>query len=186
MELFFQKANSMVFLKVSTLPVLEWIRGDLAAIEQEAFAPNPYLIDYAYTYDNFKNMVRAENETLIVAMEDLPGQVVMGYVSLFRDEYSNYEVSSLAVRSKWRGQGIGKALLKHAINDLHNTEITRAPWANWQYTIYLHTPADKIYGSVDFYIRNGFNFDSVVNDYYEVGKHAIKLTRDARFTTISP
>ncbi len=76
-----------------------------------------------------------------------------------------FSIASLAVRSSYRGNGIGRTILRKCF------EVAREMGYN---SVWLETPVD---GPVAFYLSEGFRIEEVLKDYYGNGVDGLKLVR---------
>ncbi|VFQ92966.1 unnamed protein product [Cuscuta campestris] len=136
------------------------IVDEIVRIEKRAFPKHESLAQ------SFNEELRKNNAGLLY-MEAENGEVA-GYVMFSWPSSLSASITKLAVKEKYRREGIGEALLKGAIQKCRGRNVQR---------VSLHvdpsrTPAVKLYEKL------GFQVDALVEGYYSVDRSAYRMYID--------
>jgi ribosomal protein S18 acetylase RimI-like enzyme len=97
----------------------------------------------------------------------VPKETILGYASWTKKVHMAY-LETIAVNSKLQGQGIGRLLMDHVVNDIKQKDpaITQ-----------LHVVTDNdAKQAVSFYVRYGFCPSGCVNDEFILGTTQVHLS----------
>ena len=141
--------------------VREWNRADVplvAAIDRECFGLEPWSeTEYAKEFSS---------EWFCGTVLEMDGEIV-GYVCgklVFEDA----EILRIAVKNKWRGQGLGGTLLNGFIDSVKTRGGTR---------VFLEVRTGNV-AAVRLYRSRGFTLTRERKKYYADGEDALEMKKD--------
>ncbi|MBC7659838.1 MAG: GNAT family N-acetyltransferase [Chitinophagaceae bacterium] len=132
------------------------------ALELRCFDPG-----MAFHERQIKDLLR--NPRADVWLMRINNQIVAQLIVLrrrFRDGI-HARIYSLTVDLAFRGQGLSRQLLTHALAELKKKKIRN---------VYLEVESDA-HVPIQLYTSMGFSQHHVLTDYYEVGRHGIKMRK---------
>jgi len=88
---------------------------------------------------------------------------IVGCATFFWDD--RFSIASLAVKKGYRGNGVGKAILRRCFEVAKEMGYA---------SVWLETPVN---GPVDFYLSEGFRIEGILENYYGNGDDGLKLVR---------
>ncbi|KAL0320314.1 UNVERIFIED_CONTAM: hypothetical protein Sradi_5292900 [Sesamum radiatum] len=114
---------------------------------------------------SFEEELKKKNNGLLYSKI---GGEVAGYVMYSWPSSLYASITKLAVKENYRGQGLGEALLKAAIQKCKTRNIHR---------ISLHVDPSRI-AAMNLYKKLGFQVDSLVECYYSSDRNAYRMFLD--------
>ncbi|MBE8538876.1 GNAT family N-acetyltransferase [Geoglobus acetivorans] len=115
-----------------------------------------------FGYSVFADLSKTDySKKVIVCEED--GEIA-GFAVLYWDENS-FHIGSLIVDDRYRGSGIGKALVDGAKKEAFKRGFRK---------IYADVSVSS--SALDFYMSNGFEIEETIKHYYGISKHAFRLS----------
>ncbi|MFV0290604.1 MAG: ribosomal protein S18-alanine N-acetyltransferase [Mangrovibacterium sp.] len=130
---------------------------DLMRIEIESFG------DDAFSKTQMTYLLSKAKGSFFVARSE---RELMGYVSfLVSDRYRNGRIYAIAVNSKYRGQGVARALLTEVLSRGKNQQLNK---------VFLEVRTDN-QAAINLYKQNGFEYRSEKKNYYHDGSSAYSM-----------
>lgn len=137
---------------------------DLEGIVKVTKSSGYPLPQYLITPERLKQYFQMKS-SVFVAVEK--GETI-GYITFLYDFRDGSELHSIEVKKRFHGNGVGKALLKHAEKE------TKKLGKNKLYLIVYH----KNFGAMAFYSKNKFYVLETVTGHYSGGESALLLVKD--------
>jgi len=126
----------------------------LLRIEEECFG------NEKFTPETIRAFVLRSDTFVLMAIEDR--ELLGSAMCIVSNEASEGKIASIAVLRRYRGMGIGSALLEACENEFHSRDLRR-------YSLEVETENEP---AITLYLSTGYEVKGVIKDFYSVGRDA--------------